>query len=228
MKTSFLRAFNLILHPTDELLNILGTTAKMSLSSSVIALILGVIIGLWLGQTKFRGKSVLVVINRTLVGVPPVVCGLILYILFSGVGPMRHFHWMYTVQLMILAQVLLITPIVISNMETYVDAIEKPVRETCIGLGIGYGRRLKLIAKESVYQIFSSYLMAFSRAIAEVGAVSMVGGAISWKTNVMTTAIANYSNMGDFTLGIALGIILLALSLIVNVAVTLLQRRFSK
>jgi len=228
MKTSIIRAFNLILNPTEELLNILGTTAKMSLSSSLIALIIGVLIGIWLGNTRSKLKSGLIVINRTLVGMPPVVCGLILYILFSGVGPFRHLQWMYTVQLMVLAQVLLITPIVISTMETNISEVSGPINETCSGLGLSKGKKLKLVLNESVYYVFSAYLMAFSRAIAEVGAVAMVGGAIAWKTNVMTTAIMMYSNRGDFTLGIALGIILLILSFIVNIAVTLIQRRLTR
>ena len=85
-----------------------------------------------------------------------------------------------------------------------------------------------LLSNECVYQIISAYLLAFSRAIAEVGAVSMVGGAIAWKTNVMTTAIMQHTNKGDFTLALALGMILLSLSLIVNVTISLLQRRLSR
>lgn len=216
------------MHPSDELLNILGTTARMSFSSSLIALVLGVMIGLWLGSTRFKGKGVLVVINRTLMGMPPVVCGLIFYMLFSGVGPFRHFHMMFTVELMILAQVFLITPIVVGTIETNISSVIEPIRESCTGLGLSGAKTLMLTANESVYSIFSAYLMAFSRAIAEVGAVSMVGGAIAWKTNVMTTAIMMYTNRGDFTLGVALGIILLVLSLLINIVVTLIQRRLSR
>ena len=95
-------------------------------------------------------------------------------------------------------------------------------------LGLGTGQTLLLLANECVYPIFSTYLLAFARAIAEVGAVSMVGGAIAWKTNVMTTAIMQYTNQGNFSLGIALGIILMAVSLLVNIAVSLLQRRLSR
>ena len=93
---------------------------------------------------------------------------------------------------------------------------------------MGRFKSFLLLANECVYQIFSAYLLAFARAIAEVGAVSMVGGAIAWKTNVMTTAIMQYTNRGDFSLGIALGIILLAVSLAVNVVISLLQRRLSR
>ena len=97
-----------------------------------------------------------------------------------------------------------------------------------IGLGLGAGKRFLLLLNECVYPILSSYLLAFARAIAEVGAVSMVGGAIAWKTNVMTTAIMQYTNKGNFTLGIALGLILLTISLIINIVITLIQRRLSK
>lgn len=228
MITSISKAIHLLLHPTSELLDILSKTAIMALSSSIIALILGVLLGLWLGTKKGKLRDVLVVVNRTLVGMPPVVLGLILFMFCSGVGPLRHLGLLFTIRLMIIAQVLLITPLVASNMETYIQSIIDPFKETCIGLKLDKKQQTKLLLNECSYQIFTSYLLAFSRSIAEVGAVSMVGGAIAWKTNVMTTAIMTYTNKGDFTLGVALGLILLVLSLIVNVAVSLLQRRFSK
>ena len=228
MGTAIEKAWALILSGDAELLNILATTAKVSLTSSVIALLLGVPLGLWLGSCRFRGRGVLIVVNRTLMGLPPVVCGLVFYLLFSGVGPFRHLQWLFTVPLMVLAQVVLITPIVTGSMETYVAGIAPDLRETAAGLGFGRGRRFALLLNECVYPILSSYLLAFARAIAEVGAVSMVGGAIAWKTNVMTTAIMQYTNRGNFSLGIALGLILMALSLIVNVALSLLQRRLSR
>ena len=228
MGTAIEKAWALILSGDAELLNILGTTAKVSLTSSVIALLLGVPLGLWLGACRFRGRGVLIVLNRTLMGLPPVVCGLAFYLLFSGVGPFRHLQLLFTVPIMVLAQVVLITPVVTGSMETYVAAIAPDLRETAVGLGFGRGKRFALLLNECVYPILSSYLLAFARAIAEVGAVSMVGGAIAWKTNVMTTAIMQYTNRGNFSLGIALGLILMALSLIVNVALSLLQRRLSR
>ena len=202
--------------------------ARMSLCSSLCALLIGVPLGIWLGSSRFRGRTVLIVLNRTLMGMPPVVCGLLFYMLFSGIGPFRHFKLLFTVGIMILAQIVLITPIVAGNMEAYTAGIAGPIRETTAGLGIGPVRTFGLIAGESVYQIFSVYLLAFARAIAEVGAVSMVGGAIAWKTNVMTTAIMQYTNRGNFTLGIALGLILMALSLLVNIVITIIQRRASR
>ena len=228
MKTALMKAIELILNGSLELNNILLVTAKMSLSSSIIALIIGVPIGIWLGSCRFPGRTPLLISFRTLMGLPPVVCGLLFYMLFSGVGPLRHLKLLFTVTGMIVAQVVLITPIVVCNMETYVSSIAHDARETARGLGLGTAKTFLLLANECGYQIVSAYLLAFSRAIAEVGAVSMVGGAISWKTMVMTTAIMQYTNRGDFTLAVALGIILLSLSLIVNIAISLLQRRLSR
>ena len=228
MKTSIIKAIELILSLDAELLNILSVTAQMSLQSSVLALLIGLPIGIWLGACKFPGRNVLLVANRTLMGMPPVVCGLVFYMLFSGVGPFRHLRLLFTVDIMIMAQVVLITPIVIGTMESYIAGIAPSVRETAKGLGLGGFKTFALLCNECIYQIISAYLLAFSRSIAEVGAVSMVGGAIAWKTNVMTTAIMQYTNQGNFTLGVALGIILLTISLIINILISLLQRRLSR
>ena len=223
-----MKAIALILSADAELLDILGVTAEMSIQSSIFALLIGLPIGILLGACKFPGRNALLVANRTLMGMPPVVCGLLFYMLFSGVGPYRHLKLLFTVKIMIMAQIVLITPIVVGTMETYVSGIAPAVRETAKGLGLSGIKTFGLLCNECVYQIISAYLMAFSRSIAEVGAVSMVGGAIAWKTNVMTTAIMQYTNRGSFTLGIALGMILLTISLVVNVVISLLQRRLSR
>ena len=228
MQTALQKAIALILSADAQLLNILRVTAQMSLQSSVISLLLGLPVGVFLGSCSFPGRNILLVFNRTLMGLPPVVCGLVFYMLFSGVGPFRHLKLLFTVEIMIMVQVALITPIVVGNMETYVSGVAPAVRETAGGLGFGGFKTFLLLCNECIYPILSTYLMAFARSIAEVGAVSMVGGAIAWKTNVMTTAIMQYTNQGDFTLGIALGIILLALSLLVNTLISLLQRRFRR
>ena len=228
MKTSVIKAIQLILSADAELLDILSVTAEMSIQSSLLALLLGLPIGIWLGACKFPGRNVLLVANRTLMGMPPVVCGLVFYMLFSGVGPFRHMKLLFTVDIMVMAQIVLITPIVVGNMETYVSGVAPAVRETARGLGLGGFKTFRLLCNECVYPIISTYLLAFARAIAEVGAVSMTGGAISWKTNVMTTAIMQHTNRGNFTLGVALGIILLTISLMVNIVISLLQRRLSR
>ena len=228
MKTAFIQAFDLVFSGDAQLFNILGVTARMSITSSLAALLIGVPIGVLLALYNFPGKRTLVVINRALMGVPPVVCGLLCYMMFSGVGPLRHLKLLYTVNGMIIAQVLLITPIIIGMAEAFLEKIAPDVRETALGLGLTGGRTAFLLVNESRYQMISIYLTGFGRAIAEVGAVSMVGGAIAYKTNVMTTAIMMYTNRGDFTLGVALGIILLFVSLVMNAAAYLVQARLSR
>lgn len=226
MQTAFQKAIELILSCDPELINILGTTARVCLISSLLSVAIGVPLGIIYGSVKFPGRGAVIVVNRTLMSIPPVVCGLIFYLLFSGVGPFRGMHLLFTVEIMIIAQVALIAPLAAATMETFVSGISKEIITTAKGLGLKRGRTFLLIMNESVYQIFSTYLLTFARAIAEVGAVSMVGGAIAWKTNVMTTAIMQYTNKGDFSMGIALGVILFSLSLILNILLSVIQRRF--
>ena len=223
MKTALLQAIELILSGNGQLKNIISVTLRMSISSSVAALLLGVPLGALLSRGKGFLRRVLIVFNRTLMGLPPVVCGLICYILFSGVGPLRHLRLLYTVKGMVIAQLMLITPVITGSTETYLNGRTDDIDETAKGLGLAPGRRFLLTLNECRYQIVSTYLYGFSRAIAEVGAVSMVGGAIAYKTNVMTTAIMMYTNMGNVTLGLALGIILLMMALALNITVYIIQ-----
>ncbi len=224
MKTAFLLAIELLFSGDAQLRGIVLTTMRMTLSSSVIALLIGVPFGVLYAMGRFPGRRVLIVLNRTLMGLPPVVCGLLCYMLFSGVGPLRHLRLLFTVTGMVVAQVILITPIMIGNMETCVSALSERITETARGMRLSGVRTFLLTLNESRYQVVSTYLFGFGRAMAEVGAVSMVGGAIAYKTNVMTTAIMMYTNMGDFSLGLALGMLLLLISLAVNLFAHLLQR----
>jgi len=225
MKTAFIKAISLIVSHDAELINVLGTTARMSFSSSVLALIIGVPLGILLGTGRFRGRSALYVLNRTLMAMPPVVCGLIFYILFSGVGPFRSFHLMYSVRLMVLAQIALITPIIAGSMESFVSSISTPVLESSKGLGLSKTKTFFLLVNECSYQVVFAFLLGFSRSIAEVGAVSMVGGAIAWKTNVMTTSIMEYTNKGDMPRAMGLGLILMCLALIINILAHIIEKK---
>lgn len=225
MQSIIQRAIELIIEHDFMLEHILITTLKMCFSSSIVALLLGVPLGAFLSLAKFPGKKALIVLNRTLMSMPPVVCGLLCFIAFCGVGPLRHLQLLYTVKGMIIAQVLLITPIVAGNTETFLSAMVPDILETTKGLALGKFKTFWLTVIESKYQIISTYLAGFARAISEVGAVSMVGGAIILKTNVMTTAIMDYTNRGDFTRAVALGLILMLISLIVNIIVHIFSER---
>ena len=224
MANALERAFRLLFAGDPQILSILSVTLRMTLFSSVTALLLGAPFGVFLASARFPGRRTLIMINRTLMGLPPVVCGLLCYLLFSGVGPLRGLKLLFTVTGMIIAQVLLITPVVAGSMETALSAYVGEIRETARGLGLSRGKTFLLTLGESKYALISTYLLGFGRAMAEVGAVSMVGGAIAYKTNVMTTAIMQYTNIGDFSFALALGVLLLLLSLLVNVLAQLLQR----
>ena len=222
------QAVELILSGNDTLLQIISVTLRMSLTSSLVTLILGVPLGAVLANSKSLFGRVIIVLNRTMMGLPPVVCGLLCYLMFSGVGPLRHMHLLYTVEGMVIAQVILITPMVAGNIESFARTVVEPVNETARGLGLSRVRCASLVIGECRYQIISTYILALGRALAEVGAVSMVGGAIAYKTNIMTTAIMMYTNRGDFKLAIALGIILVTMFLVMNIVVHIIQTRVSK
>ena len=156
MGSSVRKAIELILSADPELLNILSTTARVCLTSSVLALLIGVPVGILFGAERFPGRKLLLVLNRTLIGMPPVVCGLLFYMLFSGVGPFRHLHWLFPVKLMILAQVVLITPIIIGVMETFVADTAPALRETARGVGFSRRQAYRLLMTECLSSIFSA------------------------------------------------------------------------
>ncbi len=224
MGSALVEAVQLIFSGDHILLQIIGTTLRMTLLSSLIALVIGVPIGVWLGTSVFRGRKILVIIDRAFMGMPPVVCGLFCYLLFSGVGPLRGLHLLYTVPGMVIAQIMLLLPQSVGMLESYTNGIAPQIRETTRGLGISRSGMILLTINESRYHVISTWLFLLGRAMAEVGAVAIVGGAIMFKTNVMTTAIMNYTSMGSFTTAMALGIILLLIALILNIIVALIQK----
>ena len=161
-------------------------------------------------------------------GLPAVAVGIFIYLLFSGTGPFGKSGLIYSVTLMVIAQVVLITPIVAGMTENAVSGLTVAMKESAYGMGLSKGKTFLLALNESKYQLIAVYLFAFSRSIAEVGAVQIVGGNILHKTRVMTTAIALNYNTGQFQLALALGIILILIVLALNVAASLLQAGLKK
>ena len=223
MGSVFEKAGQLILGKDPLIGSILGTTMYMAVLSSLISFLLGGIIGMLIANNNFKGKTVVKIILRTLMGLPPVVVGIVLYILFSNTGPFRALGLIYSVPLMIIAQVVLITPIAAGMTESSVSSVVELCKPTLKGLGLSPIKRFGLTVYECKYQLISVYLFAFARAISEVGAVQIVGGNILYKTRVMTTAIALNYNTGDFAYAVALGIILLAIALAMNLTAGILQ-----
>ncbi len=212
----FKKAFDLILHDNAELFQIIGTTMTMSFFSTAVSSLLGIVLGICLGRTGIKGKGIIMRILNTLMSLPPVVAGLVVFMLFRSVGPFGSFHLMFSVKIMIIAQILLITPVICCLTASATEEKSKLISETARGLGLPWHKEMTLLFKECAGQLVSIVLMGFGRSIAEVGAVSMVGGNIQFKTRVMTTAIMLETNRGDFEKALALGIILLCISLLVN------------
>lgn len=201
-----------------ELWQIIATTLVMSFFSTSVSALIGIPCGIAIGKNEFRGKGVLMRILNTLMGLPPVVAGLIVFMLFRAVGPFGSFHLMFSVPIMVIAQILLISPVICSLCASAAGENVRRMSETAAGMGISKMKQTRLTVSECSSQLAGIVLMGFGRSIAEVGAVSLVGGNIQFKTRVMTTAILLEANKGNFDKALALGVILMLISLIVNAA----------
>jgi tungstate transport system permease protein len=204
---------------------IIGLTLKMSFFSTIISTLIGMPLGILIGSRDFRLKKYVIRLTHTLMGLPPVVAGLIVYLVLSRNGPLGSFQLIYSIQAMVIAQVVLITPVV-CGLTTSIASIRAPqLLETTHGFGLSKSKEIGLLLYENRNQLLSVLMMAFGRSIAEVGAVQIVGGNIQDKTRVMTTAIMLETNKGNFDYAIALGVVLLLLSLVVNSIAPILQER---
>ena len=221
---SFQEAFNLLTSFDKELYQIIATTLKMSFFSTLISCLLGIPLGALLESRAFRGKALIKRIIHTLIGLPPVVAGLIVYMLFTHYGPFGKLGILFTVKVMVVAQVVLITPLVIALTSSIVSGNTKQIKETATGLNLSRASIMTLYITENKNAIMSVILTAFGRAIAEVGAVSLVGGNIQFKTRVMTTAIMLETNKGNFSFALALGTILLIIAFVVNTIASFIER----
>ena len=206
----------MLLSMDKELLQIIGVTLRMSFFSTLISCLLGMPLGVLLGKSSFKGKGTIIKLTGTFMGLPPVVAGLIVYMLFSKNGILGSLNLLFTVDVMVIAQCMLIIPVVINLTYSIIMVNAFPLLETAKGLNFSKTKTLLLMISENKASLFNVVLTAFGRSIAEVGAVSLVGGNIQWKTRVMTTAIMLETNKGNFSFALALGIILLLISFIVN------------
>ncbi|MGN1124511.1 MAG: ABC transporter permease [Eubacterium sp.] len=221
---SFQEAFNLLTSFDKELYQIIATTLKMSFFSTAVSCLIGIPLGALIESRAFKGKAFVKRIIHTLIGLPPVVAGLIVYMLFTHYGPFGKLGILFTVKVMVVAQVILITPLVIALTSSIVSGNTKQIKETAIGLNLSKANIMALYITENKNAIMSVILTAFGRAIAEVGAVSLVGGNIQFKTRVMTTAIMLETNKGNFSFALALGIILLIIAFVVNTIASFIER----
>ena len=213
---TFLDTLGRLFSPDGELLQIVGTTLQMSLASTVVSCFIGMPLGVLLGSRKFRFKRFWMRVTHTLMGLPPVVAGLLVFMILSRKGALGGMGLLFSVPAMVIAQVVLITPIIVGLTASNMSARAPLMLETTRGMGIRGFRELSLLIYECKAQLVSVLLMGFGRAISEVGAVMLVGGNIQFKTRVMTTAIMLETNKGNFEFAVALGIILLLIAFVVN------------
>ena len=214
--------FNIIFN--SETLGIIGVTLRMSLASALIGSTIGTVLALFLERKKFPGKRIVVRIFRTLMGTPPVVAGLVVYLLLMRRGPLGSWGLLFTVRAMVIAQVFIITPIITGMVYTAASRLAPAIRAFGKTMGANSLQIQFLLLKEMSSEIYFAVIAAFSRAISEVGAVMIVGGNIQHRTRTMTTAIAMLRNTGDFVQGVTLGIVLLVIAFILQSLSDLLHR----
>lgn len=199
-----------------EILPVVGMSLFVSLSSTLIASAAGIGLGIPVSLKNFRFKRILMRVTDSLMSIPPVLMGLVVYLLLSRSGPLGSLQLLFTPAAMIIAQTLLIIPIVFGLTCSSLSKTAQEVKKTCLSLGGGDRDIFFAIIKESKMQILTLVTVAFGRAISEVGAVMMVGGNIKGHTRVMTTFIALETGKGNFSGAIIIGIILLIISFLIN------------
>ncbi|GAB6182660.1 ABC transporter permease [Thermodesulfovibrio hydrogeniphilus] len=222
---SFRQAFNLIINLDRELFSIIILSLKVSGLALIIATLIGLPIGALIGLKKFPGRGIVITLLNTFMGLPPVVVGLFLYLMLSRSGPLGFLSLLYTPTAMIIAQTILASPIVASLTHSAIVKVNISVKLASITLGATALQCSLTIIKEARYGIMAGVIAALGRVMAEVGAILIVGGNIAGYTRVMTTTIAMETDKGNFELAMALGIILLSISFIINLMLFLIQKK---
>jgi tungstate transport system permease protein len=221
----FIKAFQLIIALDKELLGIIFLSLKVSGIALLIATVIGLPIGAFLGLKRFPLRGFVVTVFNTFMGLPPVVVGLFLYLILSRSGPLGFMGLLYSPSAMVIAQAILAFPIVISLSNSAIVGVDPIIRYASMTLGATPSQTTLTVIKEARYGIMSGIIAALGRVMAEVGAILIVGGNIAGYTRVMTTTIALETDKGNFELALALGIILLAISLCINLLLHLIQKK---
>lgn len=216
-------AWGLIIALDPVVFEIVAISIKVSLVSLILSCIIAVPLGILIGSCKFFGRSLVILISNTLMGLPPVVVGLSVYLLLSRSGPLGWLNFLYTPYAMIIAQMILIIPIVISLTSQKAEELYVEYKDLFLSLRIKRHQQFYIYFLDAKYPLLTIFLAGFGRAISEVGAVIIVGGNIDHVTRMMTTAIAMHTSRGDLSLAMALGLVLLSIALSVNLIVFILK-----
>ena len=209
-------AIDLVLRADPALIAIVRLSLIVSLSAVVMAALVGIPLGALIALTRFPGRTGAIVILNALMGLPPVVVGLVVYLLLSRSGPLGSFGILFTPAAMIVAQTILVTPIIAALARQTIEDLWVEYHDELAGMNVGPLRRVFTLIRDARFSLMTALLAGFGRAAAEVGAVIIVGGNIDGFTRTMTTAIALETSKGDLPLAIGLGLVLIALVVIVN------------
>ena len=224
----FNEAIDLLTSGNESVYSAISVTVTVSSLSLMISLIIGLPLGLLLGYYHFPGKTIIRTIVDTFLALPTVVIGLIAYTMLSQVGPFGEYNLLFSQQAIVMGQIVLGLPIIIALTAAQVEAVDKRLYTSLRGLGANSYQILVATLIEARFGLMTAAMTAYGRIITEVGISMMVGGNIKYHTRTITTAIALETGKGEFVTGIALGLVLFAVALMVNIALSVLKRKWTQ
>jgi len=220
---SIAAAAHLVVSGDPVLLAIVGRSLAVSATACLLSCGFGLLLGAWVAVSRFAGRGLLLTLLNTLLALPSVVVGLVIYLLLSHSGPLGFLGWLFSFKAMVLAQTVLVLPVVTALTRQTIEDADREHGEQLRSLGAGSFARAMLLVCDERYALVTVVIAAFGRAVSEVGAVMIVGGNIDGFTRVMTTAIALETSKGDLPLALALGLVLLGVVLLLNLAISALR-----
>jgi len=220
-----LRAIELIATLNPEVLEITARSLLISFSAVFVAAAIGIPLGALIELREFGGKKALVNLIQTLYGLPTVTVGLLVFLILSRSGPLGNLELLYTPTGMVIGQMILVSPILIGLTISALKGVSPQIRDTAVSLGADESQLIRAIIKEARFAVIAAVLIGFGRALSEVGVAMMIGGNIRDYTRVLTTSIALQTSMGNLEMSMALGIILIGISMILNLSLSRFQGR---
>jgi tungstate transport system permease protein len=218
------QAARLVVTGDADLVEITALSLQVSLGATLIASAIGLPLGAWLAVNRFRARRFVIAVLNAFMGLPPVVVGLLVYVMFSRSGPFGVLGLLFTPTAMVIAQVIIITPIIASVAHQAIRELWADYHDLLISLNATRGQRIRTLLWDGRRALMTASLAGFGRAIGEVGAIMIVGGNIDHATRVLTTAIALETGKGEFGMALALGFVLIAVAVLVNLGVHFLSR----
>ncbi|BEI36904.1 ABC transporter permease [Polynucleobacter sp. HIN7] len=224
MSSTFLDAVALLAHLDAAIVRIVITSLQVSITALILGTLVGLPLGAWLATEEFAGKRVAIVILNSMMGIPTVIVGVLVYLILSRSGPFGEWGWLFTVKGMIVAQFFITTPLIAALSRQLLEDSWKIHRDPFMALRLPYFARLKWLIWDCRFSLTIAILAGFARAISEVGAVMIVGGNIDRVTRTMTTAIALETSKGDLAFALSLGIVLLGIVILANIFIFVVRQ----